>query len=130
MTPNREAFHDVVGIIETYFEGLHQADSTILSDVFHAKAHYINATAGDDMNYDMPTYFDIVDRRTSPADLNEELEGRILSIAFGNDRMAFVVARSTMFRRDYLDFLTLTLVDGSWKIIAKVFTSTPKNEAA
>lgn len=130
MTAVGEAFHNVVGIIETYFEGLHQADSSILSQVFHKEARYINATAGDEMNYDMPTYFDIVDRRTSPAELSEEQDGRILSVSFGNDRMAFVIAQSTMFDRDYLDYLTLIPVDGRWKIIAKVFTYTPRNEVS
>lgn len=128
MTTEREAFEGVIAMIEIYFEGLHQADSTILAPVFHDEARYVNATAGDNMNYDMPTYFDIVDHRTSPADRDEERDGRILSISFGDDRIAFVVARSTMFGRDYLDYLTLIAIDGTWKIIAKVFSYTPKNE--
>lgn len=130
MSGGRNAFNDVVEVIETYFDGLHQADSAILATIFHEEARYVNATPGDYMNYDMPTYFDIVDRRTSPTDRGEERDGRTLSISFGEDRMAFVVAHLTMLERDYLDYLTLIPVDGKWKIIAKVFSYTERNEVS
>ena len=128
MRGDQKRFGEVAKAIETYFEGLHQADSKLLAEVFHDEARYVNATDGDYMNLDMSTYFDAVDQRLSPADRGEERDGEIVSLSFGHDRMAFVIARSTMFARDYLDYLTLVQVDGTWKIIAKVFVYHPSSE--
>lgn len=121
MTEQPGAFDDVVALMQAYFEGLYRADSAILANVFHGEARYVNATPGDPMNHDMPIYFGIVDGRTSPADRGDLRDDRIVSISFGGNAMAFVVARMTMMGRDYLDYLTLIRADGRWQIIAKVF---------
>ncbi len=128
MTERSGAFDDVVALMQAYFEGLHRADSATLATVFHGEARYVNATPGDEMNHDMPTYFGIVDGRTSPADRGDLRDDRIVSITFGGYAMAFVVARMTMMDRDYLDYLTLIRADGRWQIIAKVFFYTERNE--
>ncbi len=128
MTEKLGVFDEVVALMRAYFEGLFRADSALLAEVFHGEARYVNATPGDEMNHDMPTYFGIVDRRTPPAELGDPRDDRIVSITFGGDAIAFVVARMTMMGRDYLDYLTLTRTDGRWRIIAKVFVYTDKNE--
>jgi hypothetical protein len=128
MTERSGAFDDVVALMQAYFEGLYRADSAILATIFDGEARYVNATPGDPMNHDMPTYFCIVDSRTSPADRGDRRDDRIVSITFGGDAMAFVVARMTMMGRDYLDYLTLIRADGRWRIVAKVFFHTEKNE--
>ncbi len=128
MTERSGALDDVAALMQTYFEGLHQADSATLATVFHAEARYVNATPGDEMNHDMPTYFGIVDGRTPPQDRGDPRDDRIVSITFGGDAMAFVTARMTMMGRDYLDYLTLVRSDGRWRIVAKVFCYTEREE--
>ena len=115
---------DVVEVLERYFDGLYYANSKKLASVFHPDARYINATDGDYMNYSMSEYFEVVDQRSPPAENGQERLDNIISIEFGNARMAFAKVSMCMFGRHYLDFLTLTFDDGQWRIMSKVFSYT------
>lgn len=115
-------FTAVVSVMEAYFEGLHHANSKLLTGVFHRDARYVNTVEGDYMNYSAPEYFAVVDRRTPPASRGEACADRIISIEFGGTRMVQVKASMSMLGREYLDYLTLIFDDGKWQIISKVFT--------
>ncbi|MEH6405619.1 MAG: nuclear transport factor 2 family protein [Sneathiella sp.] len=115
-------YKDVVGLMQSYFDGLYHADSKILADVFHPDARYVNMMEGDYMNYSRSEYLEIIEQRTSPASQGEQQDDQILSIEFGGSHMAFVKARMIMMGREYLDFLTVTFDDGGWKIMSKIFT--------
>ncbi len=123
-------FADVVGVLDTYFEGLYHADSKKLARVFHPDARYVNTVEGDYMNYSLKEYCDIVDGRDAPANNGELRVDRVISIEFGGPRMAFAKVSMAMLSRDYLDYLTLTVADNSWRIISKVFCYTPKSQEA
>lgn len=121
----KQNFATIVQMMKTYFDGLYQADSKALANVFHPDARYVNALQGDYMNRSMPEYFTVVDGRVPPAHTGDERDDQILSIKFGVNRMAFVEAQMTMSGRVYFDYLTLIFDDGEWRIIAKVFSSAP-----
>ncbi len=126
MTPVHHA--EVVALMETYFEGLHRADSAMLRNVFHPRLAYICATDGDELYLDLNTYMARVDGRESPAKRGEPRGEAILEVTFGSDRIARVTAKMSMMGRDYLDFLTLVPHGGSWRIVAKAFTYLPKKD--
>ena len=115
---------EVIDVLERYFDGLYHASSKTLASVFHPDARYINTTDGDYMNYSMPEYFAIVDQRKPPAENGEARRDNIISIEFGNARMAFAKVSMTMLGRHYLDFLTLTFDEGQCRIMCKVFSYT------
>ncbi len=124
----KQGYADVSRVLETYFDGLHHANSEVLATVFHPDARYVNATEGDYMNYTMPEYFRVVDGRTSPASENEDRVDRILSIAFGGPNMAVVTASMSMLGRDYMDNLTFIHDGAGWRIVSKVFSYATKPE--
>lgn len=126
----KQNFAAIVHAMEIYFDGLYQADSKTLANVFHPDARYVNALEGDYMNRSMPEYYTVVDGRVPPAQTGDERDDQILSIKFGVNRMAFVEAQMTMSGRVYLDYLTLIFDDGEWRIIAKIFSSTSIMETA
>lgn len=126
MTPADHA--EVVALMETYFEGLHSADSAMLRRVFHPRLAYVCATEGDELYFDLDTYMARVDGREPPAKRGELRREAILDVAFGSDRMARVTARMSMMGRDYLDFLTLVQQGGNWRIVTKAFTYLPIKE--
>lgn len=126
MTPTDYA--EVVTLMETYFEGLHRADSAMLRGVFHPRLAYVCATEGDELYFDLDTYMARVDGRESPAKRGEPRDEAILEIAFGSDRIARVTARMSMMGRDYLDFLTLVPHGGNWRIATKAFTYLPRKD--
>ncbi|CAM3919395.1 nuclear transport factor 2 family protein [Phaeobacter inhibens] len=118
--------HKEVGkLMETYFEGLHQADSAMLRDVFHPQLAYVCATEGDELYLDLETYMARVDGREPPARRGEQREEEVLEVAFASDRLACVSARMTMMGRDFHDLLTLVRHGAEWRIVAKVFSYVP-----
>ncbi len=117
----KDHFADVVLVLETYFDGLYEADAKKLSSVFHDDARYVNTVEGDYMNYSIEEYFNVVNQRTPPAVSAAARLDQILSIEFASATMAFAKVSMTMLDRDYIDFLTLIYGDNQWKIISKVF---------
>ncbi|UWR42627.1 nuclear transport factor 2 family protein [Phaeobacter inhibens] len=121
--------HKEVGkLMETYFEGLHQADSAMLRDVFHPQLAYVCATEGDELYLDLETYMARVDGREPPARRGEQHEEEVLEVAFASDRLACVSARMTMMGRDFHDLLTLVRHGSEWRIVAKVFSYVPRKD--
>lgn len=119
---------EVVAMMQTYFEGLRQADSTMLRRVFHPRLSYICATEGDELYLDLDTYMARIDGREPPAKRGDPRDEALLEVAFGSDRIAHVSARMTMMGRDYLDFLTLVRHEGAWCIVTKAFAYLPRKD--
>ncbi|WP_151718706.1 nuclear transport factor 2 family protein [Gemmobacter serpentinus] len=126
MTPADHAA--VTALMQSYFEGLHRADSVILRGVFHPQLAYVCATEGDPLYLDLKTYMARIDAREPPVNRGDPRDEAVLEIAFGSDRIARVTARMSMMGRDYLDFLTLVPHEGEWRIVTKVFTYIPRKD--
>ena len=112
----------LLAAMAAYFEGLYQADPDILAPLFHEDARYVNATAGDYMNFSKAEYLAIVAGREAPSATGDVRRDEIVSIEIGNGPMAFVTARMQMMGRQYQDFLTFQKTNEGWQIQAKVFT--------
>ncbi|SMP28415.1 nuclear transport factor 2 family protein [Shimia sagamensis] len=123
MTP--ADFKAVSLLMETYFEGLHQADSALLRRVFHPRLSYVCATHGDELCLDLETYMERVDSREPPAKRGDPREEHVLEIAFPGGRLAHVTAHMSMMGRAFLDVLTLVDDGSGWRIVTKVFTYVP-----
>lgn len=119
---------EIVALMETYFEGLYRADSTMLRRVFHPRLAYICAVEGDELYLDLEAYMARIDGREPPAERGDPRDEAILEVAFGSDRIARVTARMSMIGRDYLDLLTLIRHGGAWCIVTKVFTYLPRKD--
>lgn len=115
------ALQAVIGVVETYFDGLHHSDTARLRQVFHANAQYVSVSDGNLLYRDMPTYFDVVDKRPSPASRGEARTDEIVSIEFAGPVTVRVNLRCSIGSRDFIDFLTLIFIDGRWQVISKVF---------
>lgn len=111
----------ILALLETYFEGLHQADSAMLATVFHPHAQYVSAVPEDYRVLSFPEYQQILDQRVSPASAGEIRRERIISIETGAYNLAFARVEMTMMGRDYIDFLTLIFDQDRWAIMAKIF---------
>jgi hypothetical protein len=114
-------FAPVIGVIETYFDGLYHADVSLLEGVFHPKAIYATADESPLLHRTMEEYFPVVAKRESPASRNEARRDVIEGIEFAGDNTAFARVRCSIGTKDFIDFLTFVRTDGEWKIMAKIF---------
>lgn len=111
----------ILMLLETYFEGLYQADSDMLATVFHPHAQYVSAVPEDYRVLSFPQYRQVLDQRVPPASTGDARKERTISIETGGDTLAFARVETTMMGRDYTDFLTLIFDQGRWAIMAKIF---------
>lgn len=120
------AFDAVIGVLETYFDGLYHSDSDRLAEAFHPQAIYATADEAPLLYRTMDEYFQVVEKRESPASRKEIRHDVIDAIEFAGDNTAFARVRCSIGSRDFTDFLTLVQTDGAWRIIAKVFQITER----
>jgi len=122
MSNMEKPFVEIADLMSRYFNGLYHVNTTKLNGVFHPDARYINMVEGNYTNKSLIEYFELLNKRISPAENSELFEYRVDSIELGGKRMAIVKASMTMMRREYCDFLTLTCDHLGWRIMSKVFT--------
>ncbi len=120
MTETNET--EIHELMQRYFDGLYQADSTVLRTVFHPELSYVNANAGNHEFMGLDAYMARVDDRTPPASRADPRDEAVERIELRGEQMGLVEARTMMFGREYHDFLTLIRTDEGWKILTKVFT--------
>lgn len=116
-----EPFSQVLSLLQDYFDALYYCDVEKLQRVFHPAALYATADEAPFLHRTMAEYVPVVAARQSPASRNEARRDHVDSVAFAGRNTAFAHVRCAIGTRDFVDFLTLVRVDGSWRIIAKVF---------
>lgn len=112
---------DITQLLQLYFDGLFRSDAALLARVFHPDAHYVCASDGELLQWDMPRYFDVVAQRKSPASLGQQRVDHIQSIQFAGPVTALAVVNCAIEPKFFTDFLSLIKLDDQWRIIAKVF---------
>lgn len=118
---NLQDLTEVSQLLKVYFDGLYQADVSILEKAFHPDARYVNMVESEYLSTTITEYLKMVSQRVSPNDRGDNRNDEVLSIEFGDSKMAFVQVSLTMMGRNYLDYLTLTNDKQGWKIMTKVF---------
>lgn len=119
---NDPANPEIHNLMERYFEGLYQSDSTILRHVFHDDLAYVNGTDGSYEHMDLEAYMARIDARTPPASRGDPREEVIERITLKGDRIGLVEARMTMLGRNYQDLLTVIHTASGWRVLTKVFS--------
>lgn len=114
-------FGDIGVVIQDYFDALYFCDVERLQRVFHPAAIYATADETPFLHRSMAEYVPVVAARESPASRKEARRDHIDSITLAGGNTAFARVRCSIGLRDFVDFLTLVRVDGTWRIIAKVF---------
>lgn len=111
---------EIKTVVSHYFQGIYYGDNDKLENAFHPQALLFGDINGEPYFNTVTDYIDGVKSRRSPIDLGEEFKMEILTIEIiGN--MASVKAHVPMLGFNYYDFLSLSLVQGEWKIVNKLF---------
>lgn len=116
-----DAFDQLRQVIQDYFDALYDCDVQKLQRVFHPRAIYATADETPFLYRTMDEYFPVVAARQSPASRGEQRRDHIDGIDLAGDNTAVARVRCSIGTRDFVDFLTVVRVDGTWRIIAKVF---------
>jgi len=127
MTDIGQDYADVAQVLGRYFDGLYNCDAHQLAEVFHPDAQLATVSEGNLKTLDIPSWLDIVAKRESPSSRKEARIDRIVSIELGSPNTAIARVQCAIGPKLFTDLLSLVLVGGGWKIVAKVYQFEPIN---
>ena len=111
----------IAATVQLYIDGSAHGDAAKLSEGFHPDAQMYGAIGGD--RYDVPIteYIKLVGESPGGA----TMRGRITSIdQAGDAATATVVEEGFWGTMSFVTFLTLSRIDGRWRIVSKNFAHT------
>ena len=111
----------IAATVQLYIDGSAHGDAAKLSEGFHPDAQMYGAIGGD--RYDVPIteYIKLVGESPGGA----TMRGRITSIdQAGDAATATVVEEGFWGTMSFVTFLTLSRIDGRWRIVNKTFAHT------
>ena len=117
----KENIKEIEQLITNYFEGIFFGDADKLESCFTNDTIIYGDINGTPYKKSRYEYIDGVKNRQSPNDLNEAFKMETIGIdIIGNIAMAKV--HLPMLGFNYYDYLSLTKIKRSWKIVNKIFT--------
>jgi len=103
-------------------EGEAEGDVAQLREAFHADARMFGSLAGT--RYDVPIEELFALAESAPADTGKS-RSRVLSVQQTGDAAVAVVAEEGYWGSvSFIDYLQLARIDGTWKIVSKLFAHT------
>lgn len=117
----KENIREIENLIANYFEGIFYGDIGKLESCFHENLFIYGDIKGVDYLKSSSEYLEGVKNRESPKDLNEDLKMKIIGIDIIG-KIAMAKLHVPMLGYNYYDFLSLSIINGDWKIVNKIFT--------
>lgn len=124
------AYAELAQAMQLYFDGFYTGDVETLKKVFHPDCHLISGTGGSLANDPMEAVYGRVRGRPKPSEAGQARYDRILSIDLAGPETALVTCRIALEPRLYTDYLNFVKLDGTWRIVSKVYTWVPVSDAA
>ncbi len=106
----------VTQVLEQYIEGGVKGDSALMAGSFHPDATIYSATNGTSEGGPIQILFDAVEGAPAP-----NLTGVIGPVEVNTTTATATAVLSDWAGADFTDQFTLLKVDGSWKILSKVY---------
>src|SRR5688500_17808209 len=111
-------FEDVVATVAKYVEGLRVGDIASLTQAFHKDAIMYGITNGELLGGPIKNLYDFVKKNGAAPDIKTRLD--VLAIT-PTTAVVRVDMEKDAISANYTDFHTLIKVDGTWRVIAKVY---------
>ena len=119
----------VAAVVQLYVHGAAQADVGPLKEAFHESARMFGNENDEHSDVPISEFFEYVAETPVPG---PGFRSRIVSIDVVGDAAVAVLAEDDYQGVDYVNFFSLVKLDGTWKIVTKVFAvtgPTPTDEA-
>lgn len=111
-------YEDVVATVSKYVEGLSVGSVTEISQAFHKEAIIYGFTDDKMLGGPIKNLYDFVEKNGTAPDIKTQID--ILAIT-PTTAVVRVDMEKDAIGADYTDFHTLIKLDGTWRIIAKVY---------
>ena len=107
--------------VQTYFEALHEGDTSKLKEVFLPEANLYAVVDNELKCLPISDYIELVAGRASPASQGHEPSGELVSLDFSGPTSAIAKVKVAVPPTQFVDFLNFLKIDGRWRIVTKVY---------
>jgi hypothetical protein len=111
-------YNAVIATANQYVEGLRMGSAEGVAQAFHKDAVMYGFTNGELLGGPIKNLFDFVQKNGNAPEITTRLD--VLAIT-PTTAVVRVDMEKDAIGADYNDYLTLIKIDGSWKVIAKVY---------
>ena len=110
-------------VLQLYIDGASKGDAPKLKQAFHEKGWMFGSIGGQ--RFDAPFATMIQEVTANPLDSDGSYSGRIISVdQTGEAAIATVEESGCWGNLSFVDYFTLAKIEGTWKIVNKVFAHT------
>ncbi len=113
--------HEIEQVLQTYFDGLYEGDTTKLERVFHDVAHLFSVEDGKLADLPRQQWFEMLRGRQSAQSRDLPRRDWVVQIDRSGPATAFAKVQCQIPPRYFTDYLTLAKLAGGWKIVSKTF---------
>lgn len=113
--------HEIERVLQTYFDGLYEGDTTKLGHAFHDVAHLFSVEDGKLADLPRAQWFEMVRNRQSAQSRDLPRRDWVVQIDCSGPNTAFAKVQCQIPPRYFTDYLTLVKLADGWKIVSKTF---------
>ena len=113
--------HDIEAVLQTYFDGLYEGNTTKLASAFHDVAHLFASEDGKLADMSREQWFDLVKSRQSAQSRDLPRRDWVVQIDRSGPNTAFAKVHCQIPPRYFTDYLTLVKLADGWKIVSKTY---------
>lgn len=113
--------HEIERVLQTYFDGLYEGDTTKLGHAFHDVAHLFSVEDGKLADLPRAQWFEMVRGRQSAQSRDLPRRDWVVQIDRSGPNTAFAKVQCQIPPRYFTDYLTLVKLADGWKIVSKTF---------
>ena len=118
---NQQDSTAITAILNNYFRGLYEGDTTLLSSTFYPGTLLFGDVKGQPYFKTLPEYLTGVENRQSPKDSGKPFKGIITSIEIINS-IAIAKVSVQMYEFNYSELLSFHKMDNKWVIVNKMIS--------
>lgn len=111
----------IEAVLQTYFDGLHEGDTTKLDAAFHPCAHLYSDKDGVVQDLPREQWFEWVRNRPNAKAQGLARDDRVLTIDLSGPETALAKVACQIPPRYFTDYLMLLKTQQGWRIVSKVF---------
>ncbi len=113
----------IIGTVQLYIDGVATGDAAKLEQAFHPDARMYGAVDGQ--RFDVPIADMIKEVESQPANTDGSFRASVHVVAEeGDAAIAAVEEHGFWGALSFVDYFSLSRIDGSWKIVNKTFVQT------
>jgi hypothetical protein len=123
MATTAQETDQITRTVDLYVQGAREGDADKLGEAFHPDARMWGSLAGQRVDIPIAEMIAMFDGK--PADVDGSYEARVTSVEQTGDVASAVLVEDGFWGTvSFVDYFSLALIDGAWKIVNKTFAHT------